>query len=188
MREMASKGYEGASIAQIAAGAGLTPGLIHYHFRNKEEILLALLDQLSDTFQRRLDRVLEAVAPAPLARLDALLDFHLGLGAYADAEALACWIFLSGQALRSAAVRTRFEAALSRTADRVLRLVQEAVDSGELRPVDARECAGAVTATIQGYFVLGAAARSIVPKGSALRATRRMVDGLLGRAPRKEPF
>ena len=39
-RVMARKGYDGATVNDIAAEADLTPGLVHYHFRNKLEILL----------------------------------------------------------------------------------------------------------------------------------------------------
>lgn len=40
---MAEKGYEKASIKEIAKEAELTSGLIHYYFKNKEEILTAVL-------------------------------------------------------------------------------------------------------------------------------------------------
>ena len=40
MRIMAKKGYEGAALSDVAAEAGLTQGLIHYHFKDKMEILL----------------------------------------------------------------------------------------------------------------------------------------------------
>ena len=40
---MADRGYERASVTAIAKAAGLTPGLVHYHFHNKKEILLALV-------------------------------------------------------------------------------------------------------------------------------------------------
>ncbi|MEW9501649.1 TetR/AcrR family transcriptional regulator [Jeotgalibacillus marinus] len=40
---MAAKGYEKASIKEIAKEAEITSGLIHYYFKNKEEILTAVL-------------------------------------------------------------------------------------------------------------------------------------------------
>jgi len=43
---MAKKGYDRASISEIAAAAGLAAGLVHYHFDSKLEILLAVLDRL----------------------------------------------------------------------------------------------------------------------------------------------
>lgn len=45
---MAEKGYESSSIKDIAAAAGLSaPGLVHYYFKSKAEILQELLMQLS---------------------------------------------------------------------------------------------------------------------------------------------
>lgn len=43
LRVMARRGYARASIAAIAEEAGLTAGLVHYHFRNKQAILLLSL-------------------------------------------------------------------------------------------------------------------------------------------------
>ena len=39
-RVMAERGYEKATVSAIAQAAGLTPGLVHYHFKNKQEMLL----------------------------------------------------------------------------------------------------------------------------------------------------
>ena len=54
LQEMAEAGYERASTKSIAARAGLAPGLLHYHFSSKEEILLELLEGLlADARARR---------------------------------------------------------------------------------------------------------------------------------------
>src|SRR5262245_52255763 len=107
VKVMAKHGYGGASIAGIAKAARLTPGLVHYHFENKQEILLAALRDLvarhNDTLESRL-----AAAGDPVAEVAAFIDLHLGLGADADPEALACWILLSGEALREPRVRIEF--------------------------------------------------------------------------------
>ena len=41
---MATTGYEGATIVAIGKAAGLTSGLVHYHFATKDEVLLALVE------------------------------------------------------------------------------------------------------------------------------------------------
>ncbi|HEY4122015.1 MAG TPA: TetR family transcriptional regulator, partial [Byssovorax sp.] len=41
-RVMAARGYERATVAQIAAEAGLAAGLVHYHFASKRDVLLTL--------------------------------------------------------------------------------------------------------------------------------------------------
>ncbi|MCB1303551.1 MAG: TetR/AcrR family transcriptional regulator [Leptospiraceae bacterium] len=40
-------GYEGASMKEIAASAGVSKALLHYHFQSKEELMLQSLKQLS---------------------------------------------------------------------------------------------------------------------------------------------
>src|SRR5690242_8084135 len=59
MKVMARSGYDGASIADIAEAAHLTPGLVHYHFKNKQEILLAALHELVARHRERLEARLE---------------------------------------------------------------------------------------------------------------------------------
>ncbi len=41
-----AKGYEGASIGEIAEGAGLAIGGFYQHYRSKRQLLLALMDEL----------------------------------------------------------------------------------------------------------------------------------------------
>jgi TetR/AcrR family transcriptional regulator, transcriptional repressor of bet genes len=182
VRVMARKGYDGASIADVAKAAKLTPGLVHYHFENKQEILLAALEELSTRHLSRLDARLAEQAE-PRAQLHALIDFHLGLGADADPEALACWILLSGEALRDAKVRARFEEALKRVAERLSAIIHGGVTSGVFSCHAPPAAASALLATLQGYFVLAATARDTIPKGSAAAMTKRMAHGLLGGEP-----
>jgi TetR/AcrR family transcriptional repressor of bet genes len=113
VKVMARRGYDGASVADIARSARLTPGLVHYHFKNKQEILLAALRDLVARRDASLEARLGEAAGDAVAELTAFIDFHLGLGADADPEALACWILLSGEgcANRVRAVRERCEMA-----------------------------------------------------------------------------
>ena len=45
-------GYDKATIQTIAQKAGLAPGLIHYHFKSKEDILLELVKSLAAVARR----------------------------------------------------------------------------------------------------------------------------------------
>ena len=72
-------GYERASINAIAKAAKLSPGLVHYHFKSKEQILLALADSLAHELQQRVSERLQEVE-GPRARVDAWIDALLALG------------------------------------------------------------------------------------------------------------
>lgn len=45
----ARAGLDGTTILQVAAAAGLSPGLVMFHFKSKRQLLLALLDWLLAT-------------------------------------------------------------------------------------------------------------------------------------------
>jgi TetR/AcrR family transcriptional regulator, transcriptional repressor of bet genes len=180
LKVMAKRGYDGASIGDVAKAAKLTPGLVHYHFKSKQEILLAVLEDLSVRHLERLDARLVVSGDEHGAALAAFIDFHLGLGADADPEALACWILLSAEALRTPKVRARFAAALASIQQRLVTLIQRGVDQHVFACKTVEAAASALLATIQGYFVLAATARALIPGGSAALATKQMADGLLG--------
>lgn len=176
---MARRGYDGAAISDVARAAGLTAGLVHYHFKNKQEILLAALDDLVSRHQQRLEARLAEEGDDPAAALAAFIDVHLGLGADADPEALACWILLGGEAVRDGKVRTAMAAAMEGMVARLARIIQDGVEARVFTCEDIDAAASALVATIQGYFVLAATARATIPRGSAAISTKRMAEGLL---------
>ncbi|MEZ4360487.1 MAG: TetR/AcrR family transcriptional regulator [Kofleriaceae bacterium] len=177
---LAKRGYDGASITEIAARAKLTPGLVHYHFKNKLEILVAAMRSLLAEHAALLERELTRAGPDPLAQLAAFLEVHLGLGRHANPTALACWLQLSAEALRQRQVRRELEAALRAISARLVEIVQRGRASGALTCDDPRAAAASIVALIQGYFSLAAAARPLLPSGSAAACATRMTEGLLG--------
>ena len=179
LKVMAKRGFDRATVADIARAARLSPGLVHYHFESKHGILVAALQDLVARHAAGLEARLAAVAGEPAAEVEAFLDFHLGLGAEADPEALACWILLSGEALRDAKIRVEFERAVAGIAARLADVIRRGVARREFECDAPDAAASALVAAIQGYFVLAAAARAVIPRGSAAASARRMADGLL---------
>jgi TetR/AcrR family transcriptional regulator, transcriptional repressor of bet genes len=181
---MAQRGYDGASIADVARAAGLTSGLIHYHFRNKQEILLESLRLLAARHAAAVEAHLVAAAGDPAAEVARFIDVHLGLGATADPQALACWVMLGGEALRQPEVQVLYEAAIAALVARLSGAIRRGMTAGLFGCDDADVAASALVAAIQGYFVLSVTARSVIPPGSAAVATKRMAEGVLQqRAP-----
>ena len=177
---MAERGYDRASIAEVATRAGLNQGLLHYHFKNKQGILVAALRELVDRHAARLDVVLAGSSDEPAGQVKAFIDFHLGLGAAADQKVLSIWLVMSGEALRQSAVQTEYEKALGAITGRLQTIIEQGIKEGLFDCPDAAIAASALMATIQGYFVLAATARRLIPRGSAAGAAVRMAAGLLG--------
>jgi TetR/AcrR family transcriptional regulator, transcriptional repressor of bet genes len=178
---MARKGFEGATITEIAKAAGLAPGLVHYHFRDKQEILLELVARLSAVLENRLRGRLLA-SKSPREALDAYVDAHLATGADADPKAVASWVALGAEAVRQGKVKQAFVKALNRDHLRLQRLVQEALESTDDMDPRISEVAAPLFAAIQGFFLLSAVAPGSITEGSAATDVKRMLGGMLAEA------
>ncbi|MEW6079105.1 MAG: TetR/AcrR family transcriptional regulator [Thermodesulfobacteriota bacterium] len=71
---LATSGHEKITIKEIASRAGLPPGVIHYYFKKKDDIVAALVASLTGTYQSLLDEALKSVT-VPTKRLDRMLDY-----------------------------------------------------------------------------------------------------------------
>jgi TetR/AcrR family transcriptional repressor of bet genes len=184
---MAKRGYDGASIGDIARKAGLAPGLVHYHFKSKLEILVEVVRAIAETHERALDRASARDAGAgskaasdPVRELVAFIDVHLGLGAHADADLLACWVLVVAEALREKRVRVEVERVIAALTARVVDILERGNAAKAFTCADVPAAAAALIAIIQGYFAVAATARDVIPSGSAARSTLRMMEGLVG--------
>jgi AcrR family transcriptional regulator len=73
-----AKGFEATTVRQIADAAGILPGSLHYRYRSKEEILLALLDR-GIAHATEAVRLAIADVPDPVERMRLALRAHLRL-------------------------------------------------------------------------------------------------------------
>jgi len=177
---MARHGYEGASTKAIAAAAGLGAGLIHYHFKTKQEILLGLVDLLTNRLEQRVARF-DAAASTPRQRLDAFLDAHLALGDDADPAAVACWVTIGAEALRQPEVAEVYRQAIQRDLSQLRLRVAAVLRYRGADEGSADETAAALMAATLGTMQLALAAGS-APKGFAASSVKRMATGLIAAA------
>ena len=91
----------------------------------------------------------------------------------------------AGEALRDAKVRVEFTRAVERTRSILEDILRRGVSQKAFTCHSVEAAASALVALIQGYFVLAATARSLIPKGSAALTAKRMAAGLL---QPKRPF
>jgi TetR/AcrR family fatty acid metabolism transcriptional regulator len=74
----ARKGYHGARVSEIARRADVADGTIYLYFRNKEDILVSLFDEVMIEHLRQAREELDALRGAP-EKLRAIARRHLGL-------------------------------------------------------------------------------------------------------------
>ena len=60
---LSEKGFEATTVKEVAHVAGVSPGLFHYYFASKDELLLAVLHEAGERYGRMM-RDLRAAVPA----------------------------------------------------------------------------------------------------------------------------
>ena len=76
---VAGQGFGSASLAAIARTAGISKGVISYHFSGKEELMQACVDQIYNGISERVVPKLEGLAPLEMIREHILAVAHEGL-------------------------------------------------------------------------------------------------------------
>jgi AcrR family transcriptional regulator len=71
---LASKGHEKATIKEIAARAQLPPGVIHYYFKSKDEIISTLAQVIVEKYSHKLETRLSKKNPKE-ERIRSAVDF-----------------------------------------------------------------------------------------------------------------
>ncbi|HJM50254.1 MAG TPA: TetR/AcrR family transcriptional regulator [Alphaproteobacteria bacterium] len=72
----AERGYQKASMREIARRAGITQAALYYHFENKEDLLIIILEQFSNVFYQALLGCMTR-AQGPEAGLRSMLRTHI---------------------------------------------------------------------------------------------------------------
>ncbi|MEJ8570156.1 TetR family transcriptional regulator C-terminal domain-containing protein [Microbaculum marinum] len=69
---LAKRGFDATTTAVVADGAGLSRGIVNFHFESKEKLLVETLRYLSDEYRTHWRSAVNAAGPDPAARLWAL--------------------------------------------------------------------------------------------------------------------
>jgi TetR/AcrR family transcriptional repressor of bet genes len=183
LRVTARDGLASATTARVADEARLSSGLVHYHFANMEEILVAAVETLASRIEARSLARLASAADAPArSRLHAYVEAHVALGPDADARALAAWVAIGAEAMRSADIRKVYGDTVGRWYERIRGLVREALREEGRATRNAATIAAAILSAIEGAFHIGVACPGLLPVGYAAPTLRRTIDALLDAA------
>jgi len=176
---MARDGYAGATIAKIGKTSGLTPGLVHYHFANKHEILIAAFERLARGIEQRVDGRLSRSRDDPRRRLEGVVEAYVALGQDADPSAVASWVVIGAEAVREPQVRAVYAKAVRVAFRRLRRLTADALRADGRNVRNAGQIAAVVMTMIEGAYRISATAPGVLPTGFAAPMLRRTLNSLL---------
>lgn len=94
---LAARGYSRATLTEVARTAGLSHGLVLFHFETKEKLLAETLNYLAEEYRQNWTDALEKVSDDPAEQLNALIeaDFHPSI---CTPSRLAAWCSFWGEA------------------------------------------------------------------------------------------
>ncbi|MGQ0799291.1 MAG: TetR/AcrR family transcriptional regulator [Pseudomarimonas sp.] len=169
--EMAAAGFSRATTRSIAERAGLAPGLVHYHFKDKEAILHALVERLIAQADARF-QALAAQATSPAERLRSYVAARVGEGAAGEAEQVTVWVALMADAMAIPVVRERLSVWLAQDQKLLAGLFRAA------RVAAPGAHAALLISAVLGSFSLHALRVAGVPRGYAAPQLLAWIDGL----------
>lgn len=94
---IALRGYARTTLTDVANQAGLSHGLVNFHFQSKEKLLTETLLWLAEEYRANWTNALAAAPAGPAARLDAVLRADFNPEICTDAK-LSAWCAFWGEA------------------------------------------------------------------------------------------
>ncbi len=75
---IARRGFQRTTLAQVAAQARMSPGIVNFYFKTKEALLYETLAALAAEYEAAWRSAVAPLAADPVAALDAVIDVDLG--------------------------------------------------------------------------------------------------------------
>ena len=163
---MGEDGYEGASIRDMAARAGVSVAALYYHFPSKLDLLREFLDEAWNVTLARLDRRLEAAGPAAADRLDAIVAALISSHLHDEFSQLASNVAFREHTRLNPPERAGIDVKRRQLLGIVEAVVQEGVEDGSFSVDDTREAARAIitlaTSLVEPYREMGKSMNEVI--------------------------
>ncbi|MBN8629939.1 MAG: TetR/AcrR family transcriptional regulator [Rhodobacterales bacterium] len=148
---LAARGYSRTTLTDVARAAGLSHGLVLFHFETKEKLLAETLGFLAEEYRQNWQAALARVGEDPAEQLNALIEADFN-PAICTQERLAAWCSFWGEAQS----RPMYQAACGEKDDaynlQLEGICQRLVDTGGYGH-DARHVARVIRVTIEGTWL-----------------------------------
>ena len=151
IRAIGRVGYANATLSHVATEAGLSPGIVNFYFKSKEQLLIATLEQIAEEYSAFWQAAINKGKVAPAAGLEAMIeaDFHPTV---CNVEKVSIWYAFWAEARSNASyhdVVSRLEQDyLAQTETLCARIIQE----GGYEGASAGDVATGLNAMIDGMW------------------------------------
>ncbi len=150
-RLISRKGYGAVSIRDIAKEANMSTGLVHYYFKNKEDLLLNILSMMNQKLKSRTMRVLTK-AESPVEKLRLFIDLAFSQ-INDEKEYYHVVIDFWSMAGRNERMRKANAKLFESYIDVCSLILREGVERGDFRDLDIDYMATLILSLIQGVII-----------------------------------
>jgi AcrR family transcriptional regulator len=175
------KGFDQARMDDIAEETGLSKGTLYLYFKSKDDLIIAILDRMFQREFKQFDNLnfTEVSAVDAIWKITDLLTKDI-LGLQRLIPIVYQFLAL---AFRNKHVQQALKKYINRYVEVLVPIIQRGIDSGEFRPVDAREVAIAMGAMIEGTLLLWVYDRALVdPKYHIHSGMSLLLEGVQARS------
>lgn len=151
IESIAKRGFAETTLADVADGAGLSRGIVNFHFKSKTMLLEETLRYLAEEYRVAWQRALEQAGPAPIDRLRALVDVDFDPTVF-NRKKVAVWYAFWGEAKSRPTYLSLCDAYDQERLDTFTAVCGEMIDHGGYRHVDAELLAVGLQAMSDGLW------------------------------------
>ncbi|MFQ5614306.1 MAG: TetR family transcriptional regulator [Anaerolineae bacterium] len=169
------KGYHLTTMDDIVAESGLSKGSLYWHYKNKKDLLLSIMDGYFGQMGEDLEAVVQD-APTAAGKLENLLGMFVQAFNRPEMEQLvSVFIDFYAETRHDEEVGPAVRKVLLSFVDFIAPIVEEGIAAGEFKPVHPRQLTIALMAAFDGIYLY----RMVLPGEFDLAETSRLVIELL---------
>ena len=173
-------GYAKLTLNHVASLAGLSPGIVNFHFRSKEQLLAATLEYLVEEYEAFWTQALANAGDSAAQKVEAMIeaDFHLQVNSL---EKVTVWYAFWAEAQANPTYRERISRQEARYFEDIRALFQRLIDEGGYAGVSADAVAYGISAMMDGFWFDQMIDPASFDREEAKRICRMFLSGLFPR-------
>lgn len=182
------RGYANTTLTHVAGEAGLSPGIVNFYFKSKEQLLQATLEQLGDEYAAFLREQLAKAGPSLAAQLDATIEADFDPRVF-TLEKVAVWYAFWAEAHAQPSYRSLVSRMEAQYYAQTAELCRQIVEAGGYTGIDPDAVASGLNAMIDGFWFDFLIDPKEFDREAAKRTCRLFLAGLFPREfrPRLKP-
>jgi len=152
INSIAKRGFADTTLARVSEGAGLSRGIVNFHFRNKEALFLEALRFLSREYRETWTRAFDEAGPSAAEKLEAvaMVDFEPPIS---NRNRIAAWYAFYGEAKSRPTYMAACTDVDQVAFDTLGGLCRTIIEEGGYGDLDPREIALGLTAMAEGLWL-----------------------------------